>query len=125
VSCSHVFPEDFDPFFSEIQEAYGAIGDEFRTWAPLRPEEAPDESANIEGSGLFKDISVKRYLWSTEYPADEYIDLLNTCSTHRTMEPSRRDILYPEIRQGINTRSETALRPTLRMSPSHRHAARP
>ena len=110
MSCRHVFPEDFDPFFSEIQECYGAIGAEFRTWAPLRPEEAPDESANIEGSGLFEDISVKRHLWSTEYTADEYLDLLNNYSTHRTMEPSRRDILYAEIRLRVNTRSERCIR---------------
>jgi SAM-dependent methyltransferase len=110
VSCNHVFPEDCDPFFSEIQECYRASGDEFRTLVPRRPEEAPDESANIEDSGLFEDISVNRYVWSTEYTADEYIDLLNTYSTHRTMEPSRRDILYAEIRLRINTRPERRIR---------------
>jgi SAM-dependent methyltransferase len=104
VSGGHAFPEGFDSFFTEIQECYDAIGEGAGKWPPPRPEEVVDERADIEGSGLFGDVRVRRYLWAMDYTAGEYIDLLNTYSGHRAMEPSKREALYAAIRQRIKTR---------------------
>ena len=108
----HAFPRDFDPFFTEIQEVYDAIGEshEEETWPPPAPDEVPDESAEIEASGLFEDVRVRRYLWETLYTADEYVALLNTFSGHIAMEPVKWEHLYGEIRQRIGQRADPRVR---------------
>jgi SAM-dependent methyltransferase len=67
VSGGHAFPENFDPFFTDIQECYNAIGEGVKRWPPARPDEVADEAADIERSGLFGEVRVRRYLWSVEY----------------------------------------------------------
>ena len=104
VTGGHAFPEDFDPFFTDIQECYNAIGEGVERWPPARPDEVADEAADIERSELFGEVRVRRYLWTVEYTASEYIDLLNTYSDHRSMEPGKRDLLFAEIRRQIEAR---------------------
>ena len=76
VSGGHAFPEGFDSFFTEIQECYDAIGEGAGKWPPPRPEEVVDERADIDGSGLFGDVRVRRYLWAMDYTAGNTL----TCS---------------------------------------------
>ena len=104
-SALHAFPTGFDPFFSEIQEVYDAIGESHPgEWPPPPPEEVPDEAAEIEASGVFADVNVRRYVWETSYGAEEYIALLNTFSGHIAMDESKREHLYREIRRRIDQR---------------------
>jgi SAM-dependent methyltransferase len=110
-SAGHAFPVGFDPFFTEIQEVYDAIGESYdEEWPPPPPEQLPDESHEIEGSGLFEDIRVRRYVWELQYTADEYIALLDTFSGHIAMEPPKRERLYREIRTRISSRPQQRVR---------------
>jgi len=110
-SALHAFPAGFDPFFSEIQEVYDAIGESHPgEWPPRPPEELPDDTGEIEASGLFEDLEVRRYVWETSYMAEEYIALLNTFSGHISMEPAKREHLYHEIRQRIGQRPDPRVR---------------
>ena len=110
VSGSHAFPEGFDPFFTDIQACYNAIGAGVRQWPPARPDDVADQAAEIELSKFFGKVRVRRFLSVVEYTAAEYIDLLNTYSDHRSMEPSRRDLLYAEIRRQIEARNGRCVR---------------
>lgn len=110
VTGGHAFPKGFDPFFTDIQGCYDAIGEGFGKWPPPTPEEIPDERQAIEGSGLFEDVRVGRYLWTVDYTADSYIDLLNTYSGHIAMNKSKRDLLCAEIRQRISVRPSGQVR---------------
>jgi SAM-dependent methyltransferase len=110
-SARHAFPVGFDPFFSEIQVVYDALGESWEgEWPPPPPDEVPDERAEIEASGLFEDIEVRRYVWETSYTADEYIALLDTFSGHISMEAPKREHLYREIRQRIGQRADLRVR---------------
>jgi SAM-dependent methyltransferase len=110
-SAVHAFPEGFDPFITEIQEVYDAIGESYgETWPPPPPEQTPDLSAEIEASGLFQDVSVRRYVWERPYTADEYIALLETFSGHLSMDASKRERLYGEVRRRIDRRAERRVR---------------
>lgn len=110
-SALHAFPPDFDPFFSEIQEVYDAIGESHPDeWPPTPPEEIPDEAAEIEASGLFEDVRVRRYVWERSYTAEDYIALLNTFSGHIAMDAAKRVHLYREIRQRIGQRPDRRVR---------------
>jgi SAM-dependent methyltransferase len=106
-SAGHGFPEGFDPFFTEIQEAYEAIGESHPgEWPPPPPDEVADARAEINASGFFGDVSVRRHVWAIAYTADEYIALLNTFSGHIAMEQKKRDSLYREIRRRIGERED-------------------
>jgi SAM-dependent methyltransferase len=110
-SAQHAFPAGFDPFFTEIQEVYNAIGEGWTgRWPPPPPDQVVDDSAEIEASGFFDDIRVRRYVWETLYTADEYIALLNTFSGHITMETAKRAHLYREIRRRIGRRPDPRVR---------------
>jgi SAM-dependent methyltransferase len=108
----HAFPVGFDPFFTEIQEVYDSIGESWTgDWPPPPPELIPDQASEIEATGLFDRVDVRRYRWETRYSADQYIALLETFSGHLAMEPSERAHLYAEIRERIGRRANpTVLR---------------
>jgi SAM-dependent methyltransferase len=110
-SAQHAFPVDYDPFFREIQEVYDAIGESRPgEWPPPRPDRVPDDGAEIEATGLFEGIEVRRYVWETVYSAEEYIALLDTFSGHIAMERSKRELLYGEIRHRIGLRTPPSVR---------------
>jgi hypothetical protein len=70
----------------------------------------PDATAEIEASGLFEEIQVRRYVWETHYTAEQYIALLNTFSGHIAMETWQRERLYAEIRRRLAERPDGQLR---------------
>jgi SAM-dependent methyltransferase len=110
-SARHAFPKGFDPFFTEIQDVYGALGEsEPGEWPPPPPEDQADQSTDVVASGLFEDVQVRRYVWDATYTADEYIALLSTFSGHIAMEEAKRETLYREIRARLARRSDPRLR---------------
>ena len=107
----HVFPDGGDPFFREIQDVYDEIGEGLPPGTEFpRPGELPDSRAEIEASGLFTDVAVRRFDWEIRYTADAYIRLLDTFSGHITMADWQRDRLYGEIRRRLAARPGGQLR---------------
>ncbi len=101
-SATHVFPDDGDRFFAEIQEVYEEIGEGLppdAVWP--RPGQLQDQRAEIEGTGLFEDVRVRQFDWEITYDAESYIDLLETFSDHIAMEPWQRERLFGEIRSRL------------------------
>jgi len=110
VDNGHAFPEGFDPSFKEIQRCYEAIGEPHLEWPPPRPEDEPDRCAEIERSGLFEIVGVKRHVWAIYYTADAYIDVLNTYSNHIAWGQPKRDTLFAEVRKVIGRRPDGRVR---------------
>jgi len=110
-TAGHVFPEGGDPFFAEIQDIYDEIGETLPPGTPRpRPGELADERAGIEASGLFEVTAVRHYDWERVYPAEEYIELLETFSGHLAMADWKRRRLYGEIRRRLALRRDHAVR---------------
>jgi SAM-dependent methyltransferase len=110
-SALHAFPPDADPFFAEIQPVYDALGESRGSeWPPVPPDQIPDQSDEIEGSGLFEGVNIRRYSWDTTYSAEEYLALLSTFSGHIAMDAWKRERLYQEIRARIDCRPEPQVR---------------
>jgi SAM-dependent methyltransferase len=109
--AGHVIPRGGDPFFREIQEVYDEIGEGVPpgTVSPT-PENLPDHREEIESTGLFTDVAVRRFDWEITYTAEEYIRLLDTFSGHIAMAQWQRDRLYGEIRRRLAVRPDGALR---------------
>jgi SAM-dependent methyltransferase len=109
--ASHVFPDDGDPFFKQIQDVYDEIGegmpdgDNYPT-----PQTLGERSAEIVATGLFTDVRIRRFDWEIRYTADEYIRLLDTFSGHIAMAQWQRMRLYGEIRRRLAQRPDGTLR---------------
>jgi SAM-dependent methyltransferase len=109
--AAHVIPENGDPFFREIQDVYDEIGEGVPPGTNFAtPETLADHGAEIEATGLFTDVAVRRFDWEIRYTADGYIRLLDTFSGHIAMEPWQRDRLYGETRRRLALRPDGLLR---------------
>jgi len=109
--ATHAFPDGGDPFFRELQEVYDEINEGLPPGAIFaRPDELPDSAAEIEATGLFADVAVRRFDWEIRYTADGYIRLLDTFSGHIAMADWQRDRLYGEIRRRLAARPDGQLR---------------
>ena len=115
IATQHVLPPDGDDFFLEVQEDYEAVvPDEPSTkaGAPKHPDSIPDLSEEIAGSGRFRNVAARRYLWDVIYTADEYIGVLNTYSGHRALDDGTRERLLARIHQRIGARPGRKVRKT-------------
>jgi SAM-dependent methyltransferase len=108
----HALPEDGDPFWTEVQEDYEALFPSEDNRPPPPPEEFEDFATEIEASGLFGEIQVRRHVWDVTYTADRYLDVLDTYSGHRTLPAERRRDLYERIRRRIEARPGGTVRKT-------------
>lgn len=97
----HAFPPGFDPFFTEIQKCYDAIGEGVKGWPPPPPDEIPDSSEEITRSGYFEEVRVARRVFVTEFTAETYVAMMSTASDHRLMAPEKRERLFAEMRRLI------------------------
>jgi len=110
VGTQHVLPLGGDMFFAEVQADYDAIAPDPDNRPPPLPEEVPDLSSEFAACGRFGAVAVRRYVWDVEYSADTYIDVLETYSGHRSMEPALRERLYERIRRRIEARPSGRVR---------------
>ena len=110
-SAGHVFPDNGDPFFTEIQTVYDEINESLPAGTVFpRPGEMPEQAASIEASGLFDVVDIRHFDWVTVHDAQSYIDLLDTFSGHIEMADWQRDRLYSEIRRRLALRPDGLLR---------------
>jgi SAM-dependent methyltransferase len=107
VDTTHVLPEGGDSFWVEVQEDYDAVVPSPENRPPPRPEEVGDLKEEIEASGFFRDVAVRRYLWDAPYTADEYIAVLKTYSGHLSMSEEEQSELYRRIHARIGDRVVT------------------
>lgn len=89
----------------DLQECYlrwdPATDPDFR--AP-RPEEIPTGAAELERSGRFGPVAVRRYEWTQTYPTAAYLDLLCTYSNHRALPATALDGLLNCVAATIQSR---------------------
>ncbi len=110
-SATHVVPRDGDRFFEEIQEVYEDIGESVPPGTPLpRPQELPDERADVEASSCFDVVDIRQFDWETVHDAEQYVDLLDTFSGHIAVQDWQRDRLHTEIRRRLARRPDGLVR---------------
>jgi len=57
----------------------------------------PPEFAEVESSGLFVDVMLRRYRWDQTYSTEAYADLMRSYSNMQLMEPSAREQLIADV----------------------------
>jgi SAM-dependent methyltransferase len=108
----HVQVEGGDPFWAEVQADYDAVVPSEDNRPPPGAEEVGDLRAELEGTGLFREVEVRRYLADVTYSAEEYIGVLDTYSPNRAMEPARRERLFELIRRRVEEQPGGRVRKT-------------
>ena len=102
----HVQSEADPGFFEEVQTIYERETPELtRGYTPLRrPDDEPEPvREEIERTGLFGPVTVRRYPWDLQYDAASYLRVLDTYSGHRTLDSYARERLYQRIANLIDT----------------------
>jgi SAM-dependent methyltransferase len=106
VEAPHVLPDGRDPFWVEVQEDYDAVVPSDENRPPPHPDKVGDLSEEIDGSGYFRTVAVRRHLWEITYTADEYIALLGTFSPNLALDWETRGRLFERIHRRIASRPE-------------------
>jgi SAM-dependent methyltransferase len=101
VETKHVLPAGADPFWTEVQADYDAVVPHPDNRPPPPPEEVGDLRAEIEASGLYRDVEVCRHLWDVEYAPDEYVAVLGTYSVNLALPEAQRQELFARIHARI------------------------
>ena len=94
-------PTPYTDFFRVVQRVYRRVVPE---WNAPSERLSTDEKiqttvTDINRTGRFEEVIVKRYPWSKVFDKDGYLKLLNTFSDHRNLELDRREVLF----RGIGT----------------------
>ena len=69
-------------------------------------------SAEVSGSGRFRNLAARRYVWDVLYTADEYIAVLNTYSGHRALDVYVQERLLARIPRRAEARPSGHVRKT-------------
>ena len=99
----HVQSEASQGFFETIQPIYQREDPRFRPMVWPHKVAEPGK-AEIERSGLFSEVTVRRYRWNVSYDPASYLCLLNTYSGHRVLDCQSRHRLFHEIADVIEAR---------------------
>lgn len=90
-----------DPFWIESQQDYDAVVPSPDNGPPKPPEEIEDVSAEIEASGLFRNVAARRHFWEARYTADEYTALISTYSPNLDLDEQKRSRLLELIHRRV------------------------
>ncbi len=96
-------------FFYELEEAYEKHAPELADNAPTRPvNDAVDcREQEMNQTGLFEEVIVRRYPWYAQYDPDSYIKLMKTYSDHRALPDAAREALFDAVRELIERHGGT------------------
>jgi SAM-dependent methyltransferase len=105
---SNLHPTPYTGFFQAVQSVYQSVVPEWEdsSKGPLTEDKIKFTENYINKTGLFEKVLIKRYYWTKEYTADQYIKLLHTYSNHRCLDQKRREKLFNDIRALIEDKYE-------------------
>lgn len=110
-SANHVFPDDADPIFDQLQSVYDEIGEgRDASMVPPTIDDLPDLGTELSGDERLVEVRTAPFQWFVDYSADAYVDLLSTFSGHLAMKPWQWNRLESEIRRLLDERADGLLR---------------
>jgi SAM-dependent methyltransferase len=101
---------------TELDTAYarwhaGNRGDGGRSLEDEVESSRRDVVGDIDASGLFGAVDMRRYPWTATYTTQQYLDLIDTYSDHATLPEERRAGLYQAIAAVLDRRGGTLTLP--------------
>jgi SAM-dependent methyltransferase len=92
-------------FYAEVRECYQRLGAAASPGLGL-PTDAttPAYSAELDRSGSFTPLAMRRYEWEQRYSTARFVELLRTSAAHRALEPAARAGLLQCVARVIDDR---------------------
>ncbi len=102
----HVYSDASNGFFEEVQELYQSLAPQLvkDDEPPLREQEVPNKTGEIEQTGLFGEVTYRSYRWDATYNTANYLNLLNTYSNHLNLDIIKKARFFDALAQLINTK---------------------
>ena len=99
-------PRPFTGFSSDVQQIYRQVVPQWPDPASglSLEEDIHTTEEEINRTGLFEPVVIKKYAWTREYTTTDYLRLLNTYSDHHNLDESTRGLLFREIGALIDSR---------------------
>jgi SAM-dependent methyltransferase len=96
-------PRPQTDFFRALAQVYQAKAPQLADSGKTKPLETQVELTlrDINASGLFGPVTLKRYPWIERYTASQYVKLLNTYSDHRRLSQKTQRALFAGVRELI------------------------
>ena len=104
---NNVQTERSDGFIQSIQSVYEQVVPAMaRKFSGLpHPDTIPLPAQDeIAQTGLFGDVTVRKYRWEQKYSSESYVELLNTYSDHLALSLETRKQLYEAIKNHIEVK---------------------
>jgi SAM-dependent methyltransferase len=101
VSTDHVLGGSVQ-LFAGLMDCYTRFMDDADTTGLQPADDIPQDSSEVDATGLFEPVEFRRYEWDVTYTTSEYLDVLSSYSGHRALTSERRDGLYGCISALIN-----------------------
>ena len=108
----HVQTEISWEIFTRVQEVYARVVPEMtkKYKGLIHPDDFPTVfKQEIENSGYFSEVTIRKHLWKLPLKAETYTNLLNTFSDHRQLDEPICKQLFDEIRTLIDTEFDGAI----------------
>jgi SAM-dependent methyltransferase len=108
-------PTPYTGFFLEAQEIYRRCTPELGKENEKKSHEDGIRTTvdQFDKTGLFSPVTVRRYTWSRQFEADQYLKLLETYSGHYNLSEEKKRNLYQGLRELIERRGGVVTRPYL------------
>ena len=100
----NISPDQETPLAQELEDAYRVHAPMIAKGSDHQPfiAQVQAEAGKIEQSGYFRSLSVMQFPWTRRYSTQQYLDLLNTYSNHRTLPQTNQRALFNAIAAVIN-----------------------
>jgi len=98
VVSTHHIAGGSEQLFVDIQRCYDRFTDDPEKGGLPPASAVPEDSSEVDRSGLFGPVTFRRYEWEVTYSAAGYLELLSSYSGHRALTAERRDGLYDCLR---------------------------
>jgi SAM-dependent methyltransferase len=105
--CQWAKPDDPEPFWTEVQADYHAVG-----YAGEPPPPADQIDAfhfPADAASLFTEIAAQRYPFRLTYSADDYVAILATQSGTHALGPARRTEFLARVRNRLESLGDPRL----------------
>ena len=99
--CQWARPADAEPFWTQVQEDYRAVG--YEGSPPPPPEQIGPQHVPPEAGGLFADVASRRYPFQVRYSARDYLANLATQSSTHALGETRSAEFLARVRHRLES----------------------